>query len=70
MEHKMMLMSPCLSKVHAVVRVPVDRAGVAQVAEQRIRIPQGEVSSTSTSPTFLEVLEKWTRFRELGRQRE
>ncbi len=50
----MVLLSPCLTKVVAVMKVPRKDAGVAQVAEHDIRNVKGEASNASTSPRIEE----------------
>ena len=51
MTHRIILVSHDF-KVLKVVVARRKHAGVAQVTEQRIRIPQGEVLSASTSPSL------------------
>lgn len=53
-EHRMILLSPCWTKIEAVVKVPRKDAGVAQVGEQSFRKRQGESSNDSTSPKIEE----------------
>ncbi len=51
MEHQMILLDADLKTVRAkVVARRKHHAGVAQVAEHGIRIPEGESSNDSTSP--------------------
>lgn len=54
MTHKMILATADLSKIYRIVVATrkTESAGVAQVAEHGIRIPEGEISSISTSPKF------------------
>ena len=66
MAHKMFLTTPDL-RVVAKVEVP---ASVAQVGEQPLRKRQGEASSASTGSKFVELLDKWSDFDQLGRSME
>ena len=54
MEHRMILASPCLKKIHAIVKVPVGTAGVAQVVERLLRKQKVESSSDSIGPRIEE----------------